>query len=243
MSKGTSGPVTHAMRASLLRPLAALLLFGISFGYVEAAVVAYLRALYEPIHERLHPDRASGDLFPVLRLDELEAFGPEHVRRVHTELAREAATLAMLAAVALAVAHNFRQWFAAFMIAFGVWDIFFYVFLHLLTGWPASLLDWDLLFLLPVSWVGPVLSPVLVALSMTAAGVVVLWRESVGRPLLLTWYDWAAILGGGLVVVVAFCWDCRNTMTGGVPNAFNWPLLGVGLGVGLAGVLHALSGR
>src|SRR5262245_19523992 len=82
---------------SLTRVLAALLLFGVSFGYVEAAVVVYLRALYEPVHQRLHPGRAPGDLFPVIRLDQLEAEGPEHLRRLAAELAREAMTLAMLA--------------------------------------------------------------------------------------------------------------------------------------------------
>src|SRR5262249_30630289 len=153
-------------RFGVIRPLAALLLFGITFGYVEAAVVAYLRALYEPMHQRLYPDAAPDDLFPVIPLEELKAAGPEHTRRLLTELGREAATLLMLAAVALAVARNGRQWFAAFAIAFGLWDVFFYAFLRVLVGWPASLLDWDLLFLLPVPWVGPVLAPVLVSLGM-----------------------------------------------------------------------------
>ena len=41
-----------------LRTTIALLLFGMSFGYVEAAVVCYLRELYEPVHQRFHPGRA-----------------------------------------------------------------------------------------------------------------------------------------------------------------------------------------
>ena len=76
----------------------------------------------------------------------------------------------MLAAAGLAIAGNFRQWLAGFMISFGVWDIFYYVFLRLLIGWPESLMTWDLLFLLPVPWVGPVIAPVLVSLSMIVAG-------------------------------------------------------------------------
>ncbi len=61
----------------------------------------------------------------------------------------------MLGPVALAIARNARQWTAAFAIAFGVWDIVFYVCLQLLLGWPASLLTWDILFLIPVPWGRP----------------------------------------------------------------------------------------
>ena len=53
--------------------------------------------------------------------------------------------------------------FAGFVVVFGVWDIFYYVFLRVLVTWPASLLDWDILFLIPLPWVGPVLAPVLIA--------------------------------------------------------------------------------
>ena len=42
----------------LPRVLTALLLFGIAFGYVEAAVVVYVRVLYEPLHQQLYPGRA-----------------------------------------------------------------------------------------------------------------------------------------------------------------------------------------
>jgi hypothetical protein len=225
-----------------VRVLAALLLFGVSFGYVEAAVVVYLRALYEPIHQRLHPDRAPDDLFPVIRLDQLRAEGPEHMHRLAVELAREAMTLLLLAAVALAAARNFRQWFAAFLIAFGVWDLFFYASLKVLLGWPDSLLTWDLLFLLPVPWVGPVLAPVLVALSMVGSGTVVWWRESRGRPLCLGRGHWAAVVAGGCLIVLAFCWDSRNILDGGLPNPFPWPLFGLGEGLAVAGFLHAWLG-
>jgi hypothetical protein len=67
-----------------------------------------------------------------------------------TEVIREAATMVMLASVGLAVAWNFNTWVAAFVIAFGVWDICYYVFLKLLFDWPRSLLEWDLLFLIPL---------------------------------------------------------------------------------------------
>ena len=149
----------------------------------------------------------------------------------------------MLAAAGLAIGRSFREWLAGFMIAFGVWDIFYYVFLKLLLGWPASLWTWDILFLLPVPWVGPVIAPVLVSLSMIAAGVVVLWRESLGWPVRCGGLHWALIVLGGLVVIVAFCWDFQNTAAGGWPNPFNWPLFALGEAMAAAGFVHALGGR
>src|SRR5882724_7031172 len=108
------------------RPIAALLLFGISFGYLEAAVVVYLRAIYDPIREHIHPGRAPGDLFPLISPEQLVASGPENARRLAIEIGREAATILMLAAFGMAAGRNFNQRFAAFAIVFGLWDITFY---------------------------------------------------------------------------------------------------------------------
>lgn len=223
----------------LTRVMVVLVLFGVAFAYVEAAVVVYLRVHYDPIRRDAYPEYPDGDLFPMLRLEHLERAGPQYKQMLWTELGREFATMLMLAAVGLAVARSFREWLAAFMIAFGVWDIFFYVFLKLLIDWPESLLTWDILFLLPVPWVGPVISPVLVAVSMIAAGVAILWREARGRPIRFARFHWAMILGGALIIIAAFCWDWQNTKAGGWPNPFNWPLLIAGEAVGLAGFVHA----
>jgi len=223
-----------------MRILLALLLFGVSFGYVEAAVVVYLRSLYEPLHQRFHPGHAEGELFPLITLDQLKSAGSPPMRWLAVELVREAATLLMLAAVAVAVARNFRQWLSGFLIAFGLWDIFYYVFLKLLLNWPASWMTWDLLFLLPVPWAGPVLAPVLVALSMIGAGVFVLWRERLDRPLRPGWLAWTAIGVGAALLLLAFCGDYRNLLDGGLPSSFSWMLFSLGEGVGLAGFLHAL---
>lgn len=232
--------IAASKRPNLGRTLIALLLFGVSFGYVEAAVVVYLRAIYEPMRMGLVPDARPGELFPLLRLEQIEAAEPQHVRTLISELGREAATLLLLAAMALAIARNFCQWFAAFVVAFGLWDIFYYVFLKVLIDWPESLFTWDILFLLPVPWVGPVMAPMLVALSMIAAGVVVLWLEWRGRPVRPGWADWTAIVVGGLLIVAACCWDFRNTAAGGEPNPFNWWLLAAGEVVGLAGFVQGL---
>jgi hypothetical protein len=230
---------------SFRRELSALLLFGVAFGYVEAAVVVYLRTIDEPARRHARPERAADDVFPLSQPADWRQSGLEPVcwRIVATECAREFATLLMLAAVALAHARNLRQWFAGFMIAFGVWDILYYVFLKVLIGWPASLWTWDILFVLPVTWAGPVVTPVLVAGEMTIGGSLILWSEAAGTPVRFGRGHWAAILGGGLIVVTAFCWDFRNVVAGGMPNPFNWPLFILGNVLGIAGFLHAWSRR
>jgi hypothetical protein len=217
------------------RAIAALFLFGISFGYVEAAVVVYLRTIYEPVRARLHPERSPNDLFPLITQQELAAEGPENSRRVLIEIGREAATMVMLGAVALAIARNLHQWLAAFVIVFGVWDITFYGFLKLMIHWPDSLATWDILFLIPLPWVGPVWAPVLVALSMVVCGLVSLRAGGIRGGLA----HYAGLLAGAAVIVIAFVWDFRNTTAGGFPNAFNWPLFLVGEAISLSAFLAA----
>jgi hypothetical protein len=221
------------------RTLAALLLFGVAFGFIEAAVVVYLRELYGPIHQRIYPDAAADALFPILLPEDLRNAGPAAERAMQVELMREAATLFLLAAAGLAIGRNFRERLAGFVIAFGIWDIFFYVFLKVILNWPASLWTWDLLFLLPVPWVGPVITPLLISVAMITAGVLTLWREASGRPLRPGAGHWLAVLGGGVVVVLAFCWDWRHIAARGEPASFPWPLFLLGLGLALAGFLHA----
>lgn len=217
------------------RVVSALFLFGISFGYVEAAVVVYLRALYDPVRARLHPERHPDDLFPLITPRQLADAGPENPRRLTIEIGREAATMVMLGAVALAVASNLHEWIAAFVIAFGVWDICFYAFLKLMIHWPQSLSTWDILFLIPLPWVGPVWAPVLVALTMVVCGLISLRAGGIRGRL----PHWAGVSAGAVVIVVAFVWDFRNTTAGGVPNPFNWPLFFAGELIGLSAFLAA----
>lgn len=224
------------------RTVAALLLFGLSFGYVEAAIVVYLRAIYDPIRQEIHPDKPPGELLPLITYEDLKALGVVHQRRLLTELGREFATLVMLAAVALAVARRPVTFMAAFCTIFGIWDVFYYVFLKVLIDWPTSLMTWDILFLLPVPWVGPVISPVIVALTMIVFGLLTLWLESKGTPIQLRWPHWTGLSVGGLIVVLAFCWDFRNTSAGGWPQGFNWPLLTLGETLGICAIIHAIAG-
>lgn len=226
-------------KAQFWRTIAGLVLFAAAFGYVEAAVVAYLRSIYTPLRAQFYPG-SSSELFPLLSLDQLRILGPEHIRRLNIELGRELATLLMLAGVALVPARKAREWTAAFVVCFGIWDISFYAFLKLMLNWPASLLTWDILFLLPVPWVGPVLAPILVSASMIACGLLLLWREQSGRPIALRAAHWAFIVLGGALVFAAFIADFRNTAAGGNPNAFHWWLFLAGEASGVAAFATAL---
>jgi hypothetical protein len=223
----------------VIRLIAAMVLFGMAFGYVEAAVVVYLRALYEPIHERFHPARDPGDLFPLLTLEELRLARPEAIRWLGIELGREAATLAMLAALGLAVGRNWQKGFAVFSMAFGFWDIFFYIALRFLIGWPRSLLEWDLLFLLPVPWVAPVAAPIIVSVSLIAGGALILFRENEGQSIHLTRGHWLCLGAAALVILIAFCKDFQVVLRGAMPLPFAWPLFAAGELIGLLALLHA----
>jgi hypothetical protein len=233
----------HPRQPPLRRTIAAVLLFGAAFGYLEAAVVSYLRDLHEPARQRFHPGRPPGDLFPLLTLEQVRRSGAVPPKTRAIETGREAATLVMLAAIALAAARNAGQWAAVFAIAFGTWDITFYVFLKVLLDWPASLFTWDILFLLPVPWAGPVLAPVLVSAAMIGAGIYHLGREAGARPVRIGRARWLGIAAGAGVIVVAFALDYQNIMTGGMPREFHWGLFALGLGGGLLPYVNAAMAK
>ena len=225
------------------RQAIALLLFGISFGYVEAAVVTYLRPQFGAVRARFYPQSSRDDLFPLLSFQQVKTAGREVDRMVETEVVREVATLFMLGAAAAAASGDFRQWFAFFLIGFGAWDISYYAFLKVLIDWPRSLLAWDILFLIPVPWSGPVLAPVLVSLAMVFAGFVYLWRESTGHPMHLNALHWTGAGAAALLILAAFTWDFHNVMGGGMPNPFHWPLFALGEALAVLTFLHALRAR
>lgn len=219
----------------LLRILG-LILFGISFGYVEASVVVYLRTLGTPV--RAAAGLPVRDLFPLLRLDQLP---PTMLQLLRVEIGREAATLLMIAGVACtAMANRGRlrsEWLGAFLLAFGVWDLTFYGWLRVFIGWPPSLLTWDILFLLPVPWVAPVLAPAIVAATMSVFGALLLLRDRLARG---GWLATLLLIGGSLVILGSFTFDWRTWMNGVAPASFPWAIFGLGEAVVLAGVARCL---
>jgi hypothetical protein len=213
---------------------AGLILFGISFGYVEATVVVYLRSIYDPLRSTLRPDRPAGELFPLITIDQLQKAAPERTRLLGVEVAREAATMIMLASVALVSGR--ACWLPSFAIVFGTWDIFYYVFLRLLLHWPASVMTWDVLFLIPVPWAAPVLAPSIVSVTIVAAGVVALAWPVRMRPL-----HWITVTLGCALILASFMWDYQNLLAGGLPHPFAWTLFSAGELTGMAAFLHAFK--
>lgn len=221
------------------RHVLALVLFGSAFGYLEAAVVSYLRYLHAPILHRFYPERSINDLFPLLTPAQVAQAGPQQRKVLLTEVGREASTILMLAGIALAVSTDLAQWAAAFAIAFGIWDITFYLFLKVLLDWPASLFTWDILFIIPVPWVAPVIAPMLVSAAMVLAGIWQLRRETAAQPVRLGKGNWACLVIGAGIVIVSFTLDYANVSTGAMPHPFHWAVFEAGMFVGLGGYAAA----
>ena len=168
-----------------------VVVFSIAFAYIEAAVVVYLREIF-------HPD---GFHFPMTVFGE----GPNWKRLLFTEIGREGATIVLIFTACWLVGRNRHQRFAYFLVIFAVWDIFYYVWLKVLIDWPASIMDWDILFLMPVTWASPVLYPVLISVALLVFAAVILYRDLRGRPIRTTLADWLAFGASGLTIVASFC--------------------------------------
>jgi hypothetical protein len=145
------------------------------------------------------------------------------------------ATLVMLFTVGWLSGHNPRNRFGYMVIAWGVWDILYYVFLYLIVGWPTSLFEWDVLFLLPLPWWGPVLAPVSIAALMIAGGTLMTQFNFLPLP---PWPSrWPTILSvlGAAVALLLFMADAIRVVGQNMgqaeehlgallPNRFSWPL-------------------
>jgi hypothetical protein len=165
-----------------------LAVFAAAMGFLEGIVVIYLRELYYP----------DGFEFP-LKLMSADL--------VTAEWIREIATLVMLAAVGIIAGRNSLQGLFYALFAFGVWDIIYYVALNLLIGWPETLLTWDLLFLIPVSWLGPVLAPVINSVTMILMALLFIGRQEKGYYVRPGVSDWVLIFGGALVILYTYLID------------------------------------
>lgn len=191
-----------------------LTLWGLTFGMLEAAVVIYLRRLYYP----------DGYFFPPLPFGDGLA---------GVEIIRELALLLMMWSLAELSYRSFAGKFATFMFLFGVWDIFYYIFLKLFLGWPESLNTWDILFLLPSVWVGPVWAPILVSVVLIFAGTIIIYlneKELVLKPPKTFWL--AQGFSGGLIIL-SFLIPGSSIKQGQTPESYPWLLLIGGLCLGL----------
>ncbi len=202
--------------------------FAIAMAWVEAASVLYNRALVD----RIEPYQAS----PL----------PMNGALGNVELWREAATLVMIATLGLLAGSTWRRRAGYAALAFGAWDIFYYVFLRLISGWPRTLLDWDILFLLPLPWWGPVLAPVSIALVMIAWGTLATQSKSEGAA--DARWAWALASVGIVLALAVFMIDTWRALPNGrdavlqvLPTTFNWALFWVALLLMASPVLHQLA--
>jgi len=130
--------------------------FGVAFGHLEAVVVVYIREIIGiiPTPEQLDPA--------------VMAHLPGWL--IAIEQTREAATIIMLAALALVAGRYARQRLGVFLYTFGIWDVIYYISLKIMIDWPASLTTMDCLFLIPVPWHLPVWVPLAISVLMIVWG-------------------------------------------------------------------------
>jgi hypothetical protein len=214
--------------------------FSMAMAFMETAVVVYLRALYYP----------DGFSFPLKMIDSNIAV---------TEFIREIATLIMLAGIGILAGRKNIERFAFFIYSFAIWDIFYYIFLKAILNWPGSLFTWDILFMVPVTWVGPVIAPVINSLSMILlSGILVFFLEKKG-PVRTGALTWILLILGSLIIIFSYTQEYMAFMLGRfsisemlgisgnkdvlsyactfIPHYFNWYIFGTGFLMHLSAIV------
>jgi len=215
-----------------IRKFAWLFIFGIAMGLLETIVVVYLRELYYP----------EGFRFPL-------ALIPPKI--ISVELLREICTIVMLFSIAILAGTTRYEKFAYFIYSFGVWDIVYYIGLKLLLDWPESLLTWDILFLIPITWLGPVLAPVIGSIFMILLALEIVYLQEKKLGFVIKRLEWTLIIAGAVLIFISFIWDYtkmlittglfsdyqslleneqfKNFITHHIPEFFNWYLFLAGI--------------
>ncbi|MBU4445552.1 hypothetical protein KJ656_10795 [bacterium] len=231
---------------NLLRNIFWVGVFGIALGFLEAIVVIYLRDMYYP----------QGFGFPL---------SPVAPRMYLAELIRELSTIIMLLVLGYLVGKTTIQKLSYFFYSFAVWDIVYYIVLKMFLNWPSSLLTWDVLFLIPMPWLGPVIAPLIVSISMICASGLLLILEDQKNTIKLKSTDWALLLIGAGLIFTSFIWNYSTLIIRGgffssfwtlannqeflkivydyKPDFFNWPVFVIGevlifLATGLVFIRH-----
>lgn len=204
-----------------------VVVFAVAMAWMEAATVFYIRALVG----RIEP----------YQKDPLPLFGALG----NVELVREAATLVMLVAVGWLAGRTWRQRAGYMALAFGIWDVMYYVFLRPISGWPNALLDWDILFLLPLPWWGPVIAPVSIAVLMIVWGTLVTQAADGAVDDTNPRWTWTLAGIGAVLALGVFMTDALRALPGGrdailrvLPEEFNWPLFVIALALLATPLVH-----
>ncbi len=169
-----------------MKRLTAVTVYSVAMGYLESALVIYIREMIFGDATRVFPLRLLAPQLAVM------------------EVMRELATIVMLAMVAyLAGKDRFERWMM-FIYSFAIWDIVYYVALKILAGWPSSFLSLDVLFLIPVVWIGPVIAPILIALLLATTSVVLMSVRRRSPDLMIRRRNLWIFVAGCAVVLYSF---------------------------------------
>jgi hypothetical protein len=165
-----------------------ILIFAVSMGFFESSIVVYLREIYYP----------DGFVFPL---------HPIEPRIGATEIIREFFSLVMIISVAILAKRSFYERFANFLFIFAIWDIFYYIFLKLILGWPTSLATWDILFLIPLPWTSPVIAPIIISLIMIGLAFVIYRFHHLNKAFEIKIREWIILIGGAVIIFISFLLD------------------------------------
>lgn len=205
--------------------LAWVSVYALAMAFLESAVVVYLRGLLNVTNETVQ-------------------FGSYYT----IEVWREAATLLMLIALGWLAGRKLGERIAYLSFAFGLWDIGYYLWLKVLINWPESFFSPDVLFLIPLRWMGPVLSPMLIAALMCAASVLALVGYERGRGPKFSWKGLLTLLAGGLLALYVFMSESLASALAGrpdwnnlYPGPFNWPVFILAFLLMTVPLLHMLD--
>jgi len=165
-----------------------IFIFAISMGFFESSIVVYLREIYYP----------DGFAFPLHQIKPDIAV---------TEIIREFFSLVMIISVAILAKRSFYERFANFLFIFAIWDIFYYIFLKLILGWPASIVTWDILFLIPLPWTSPVIAPIIISLIMITLALVIYKCHQINKSFEIKVREWIILIGGAIIIFVSFILD------------------------------------
>jgi hypothetical protein len=227
------------MKSKTLNTIAWVIVFSIAMGFLETAIVIYLRKLYYP----------EGFAFP------LKMMGRDIIT---TEILREFTTLVMLAGISIIAGRKNIERLGYFLLSFAVWDIFYYVFLNIMLNWPESFLTWDVLFLIPITWVGPVIAPIINSLTMIVLAMSIIYSTNTKGNAVVRKTDWILLIGGSLVVIFSYIQDYSAFLLGKfsfsqlldssnlndiisyactyIPQYFNWWIFGSGVLMHIAAI-------
>jgi hypothetical protein len=160
-------------------------LFSIAMAYLESTLVVYLREIYG-IKNLIADLPTQPDKFTVI------------------EIGREFCTLVMLFCIGWIAGRTLQEKIAYSLMSFGIWDIFYYLWLYVFIRWPDSVFEWDILFLIPLPWWGPVWSPLLISVLMISGSIITILKTEKRVKISLKLLDWTILAASIFIGLYVF---------------------------------------